>query len=213
MGLATMSLSLASTSTSYASGVSKWQLQKYNILQLSQALQNGDYSSAQSAFRGYVNNAASPVNPQSVMGRLGAALQSGNVSAAQRIFTSTHLQAEDFPEDSQSNESGRSKAAYSNPLPLPPPTKLDQQLGHLLSALMMNSSFRFSDAAPVETTIQPSREDAGQQSSPEVLPPPTTAAALLTRLIQSMTGSAEGEYAQTQTNSPLYKGNIVNLLV
>ena len=71
-----------------ASGASAWQQRRQDFHNLSQALQSGDLSGAQSAFAalsaGRSSQAAS--HPNSLFSQLGQALQGGNLSAAQQAF-------------------------------------------------------------------------------------------------------------------------------
>lgn len=83
MGMRVESSGGASQSASAA-----WQQRRQDFQQLSQALQSGNLSGAQSAFAalsaGRSSQAAS--NPNSLFSQLGQALQGGNLAAAQQAF-------------------------------------------------------------------------------------------------------------------------------
>jgi len=82
-----MGMSSVSASSAAISGAGRWQQQRQNFNQLSQALQSGNLDAAKQAFSAL--SAKSPTaaaDANSPLGKLGQALQSGDVGAAQQAF-------------------------------------------------------------------------------------------------------------------------------
>lgn len=84
-----MGMSVSSSAMSSVSGAGKWQQQRQDFNQLSQALKSGNLDAAKQAFSSL--SAKSPTaaaDPNSLLGKLGQALQSGDIGAAQQAFAS-----------------------------------------------------------------------------------------------------------------------------
>ncbi|WP_334168710.1 hypothetical protein [Methylobacter sp.] len=82
-------MSVSSSAMSSVSGAGKWQQQRQDFNQLSQALKSGNLDAAKQAFSSL--SAKSPTaaaDPNSPLGKLGQALQSGDIGAAQQAFSS-----------------------------------------------------------------------------------------------------------------------------
>lgn len=85
-----MGMSVGSASTAQAiGGAAKWQQQRQNFNDLAQALSAGNLDSAKQAYGALSANAPKGVSndPNSALSKLGQALQSGDVKAAQDAFT------------------------------------------------------------------------------------------------------------------------------
>ena len=70
----------------------QWQQRRQNFDALSQAISSGNLSSAKDAFAKITSQTSGggAINPDSFLGKLGAALQSGDMTAAQQLLATRH---------------------------------------------------------------------------------------------------------------------------
>ena len=70
----------------------QWQQRRQNFDALSQAISSGNLSSAKDAFAKIASQTSGggAINPDSFLGKLGAALQSGDMTAAQQLLATRH---------------------------------------------------------------------------------------------------------------------------
>ncbi|HEY8034367.1 MAG TPA: hypothetical protein VIF37_02115 [Methylobacter sp.] len=83
-----MGMNSVSASSAAISGAGRWQQQRQNFNQLSQALQSGNLDAAKQAFSALAAKSPTAVaDPNSPLGKLAQALQSGDIGAAQQAFS------------------------------------------------------------------------------------------------------------------------------
>jgi len=86
----------------------QWQQRRQNFYALSQAISSGNLSSAKDAFAKITSQTSGggAINPDSFLGKLGAALQSGDMTAAQQLLATRH-------KNNGSQPAGTAQAAVS----------------------------------------------------------------------------------------------------
>ena len=181
MGMRIPSSGMASSAMSSVGGAAKWQAQRQNFSQLSQALQSGDLAGAQKVFSTISASSTKAADPTSPMGKVGAALQAGDIQGAQQAFAAMrsgghHHHAEatastQTPDATASASSGQT---------------VEQKLENLLSSL--NSA------------------NTSNQSNSNATPAQT-----LANIINSLKGGIGGSYAQAQMSSTQLAGSLINM--
>ncbi len=135
MGMRIPSSNMGASAMSSTGGAAKWQQQRQNMGDLSQALQTGDLAGAQKAFSAIAANSTKAADPNGPLGKVGAALQSGDLKGAEQAFAA--MRSSGHHHHAGASASTQTAAASASKTPAQSP---EQQLASLLSTLNGNSS-------------------------------------------------------------------------
>jgi thioredoxin-like negative regulator of GroEL len=147
MGMRIASSGMASSAMSSVGGAAKWQAQRQNFGQLSQALQSGDLAGAQKVFSTISANSTKAADPTSPMGKVGAALQAGDIQGAQQAFAAMRSGGHHHAGATASTQTPDATASAASGQTLE--QKLESLLSSLNSANTSNQST--SNATPAQT--------------------------------------------------------------
>lgn len=182
MGMRISSSGMAASAMSNVGGAAKWQMQRQNFNQLSQALQSGDLANAQKAFASIAANSAKASDPTSPLGKVGQALQAGDLQGAQQAFAAMrsggHHHHAESAASTQTPDATASTASSAQ--------SLDQKLASLLSSL--NSTSTSSQSTPNQTPEQ-----------------------LLANLINQLASQTNNGLSAAQLNGSM-SGNLINMV-
>ena len=136
----------------------QWQQRRQNFDALSQAISSGNLSSAKDAFAKIASQTSGggAINPDSFLGKIGAALQSGDMTGAQKLLASRQNQSQASAATQSADSAGSTTGATG---------RHHHHHGGGSPALDLNQAIQSGDTGKAQSAMQTIIADLQQLSS------------------------------------------------